>query len=49
MKQVKFFGYYTGRPVTLSELYDLIPEVIPSQKCHMNIGQILNSYGATDI
>jgi hypothetical protein len=25
---------------------DLIPEVIPSQKCHMNIGSILSGYGA---
>jgi hypothetical protein len=27
----------------------LIPEVIPSQKCHVNIGPILSSYGATDV
>jgi hypothetical protein len=33
----------------MSVLQDLIPEVIPSQKCHMNIGLILNSYGAMDI
>jgi hypothetical protein len=35
--------------VTLSVLHDLIPEVIPSQKCHVNIGLILSGYGATDI
>jgi hypothetical protein len=33
----------------MSILQDLIPEAIPSQKCHMNIGPILNGYGATDI
>jgi hypothetical protein len=33
----------------VSILQDLIAEVIPGQKCHMNIGQILNGYGATDI
>jgi hypothetical protein len=26
---------------------ELIPEIIPSQKCHMNMGLILNSYGST--
>jgi hypothetical protein len=26
-----------------------IPEVIPSQKCHMNIGSLLNGYTAMDI
>jgi hypothetical protein len=30
-------------------LQDLLPEVILSQKCHMNIGLILNSYRPTDI
>jgi hypothetical protein len=29
-------------------LQDLIPEAIPSQKCHMNMGLIWNGYGATD-
>jgi hypothetical protein len=28
---------------------DLFPEVIPSQKCHMNISTILSGYGAMDI
>jgi len=27
-----------------SVLQDLIPEAIPGQKCHMNMGLILNSY-----
>jgi hypothetical protein len=31
----------------MSVLQDLIPEVIPFQKCHMNIGPILNIYGDT--
>jgi hypothetical protein len=31
----------------VSVLQDLIPEVIPSQKCHMNTGPILNCYGVT--
>jgi hypothetical protein len=35
--------------VTMSILHDLIPEIIPSQKCHMNVGPIVNCYGATDI
>jgi hypothetical protein len=35
--------------VTLSVLQDLIPEAIPSQKCHMNMSPILSCYGATDI
>jgi hypothetical protein len=30
-------------------LQDLIPEVISSQKCHMNMGPILSGYEATDI
>jgi hypothetical protein len=30
-------------------LQDLIFEVIPSQKCQMNVGLILNCYGAMDI
>jgi hypothetical protein len=25
---------------------DLVPEVIPSQKCHMNIGTVRNGYRA---
>jgi hypothetical protein len=33
------------RPV----LQDLIPEGIPSQECHVNMGPILNGYGAIDI
>jgi hypothetical protein len=28
----------------VSTLQDLIPEVIPSQKCYVNMGQILNGY-----
>jgi hypothetical protein len=28
---------------------DHIPEVITSQNCHMNVGQILSGHGATDI
>jgi hypothetical protein len=31
----------TGCPVTTSIFQDFIPEVIPSQKCDMNMGQIL--------
>jgi hypothetical protein len=43
-----------GCPCTVSGdfilmLQDLIYEVVPSQKCHMNIGPVLNGYGATDI
>jgi hypothetical protein len=30
-------------------LQDLIPEAISSQKCYMNMGPILNGYGAMDI
>jgi hypothetical protein len=32
----------------MSILQELIPEVIPSQKCHMNMGLILIGYGAMD-
>jgi len=32
-----------------SPLQDLIPEAVSSQKCHMNMGQILNCYGDTVI
>jgi hypothetical protein len=32
----------------MSVLQDLISEVIPSQKCHMNKSPILSSYRATD-
>jgi hypothetical protein len=28
-------GNYTGYPVTVSVLQDLISDIIPSQKCHM--------------
>jgi hypothetical protein len=28
---------------------DPIPEVIPSQKCRMNVGPILNGYRAVDV
>lgn len=34
---------HTGYLLTLYE--DLISEVISSQKCHMNVGLILDSYG----
>jgi hypothetical protein len=30
----------------MSILQDPIPEAIPVQKCHFNVGPILNSYGA---
>jgi hypothetical protein len=30
-------------------LKNLIPEVIPRQKCHMNTGPVLNGQGTTDI
>jgi len=30
-------------------LQNLISEAIPSQKCHMNMGSILSSYGDMDI
>jgi hypothetical protein len=33
----------------MSVLQDHIPEVIPSQKCHMDMGPILNGYRAMDI
>jgi hypothetical protein len=33
----------------MSILKKLIPEVIPGQKCHINMGPILNSYGDTGI
>jgi hypothetical protein len=33
----------------MSIIQDLIPEVIPSQKCHMNMGPIPKGYEATDI
>jgi hypothetical protein len=33
----------------MSMFRDIITEDIRSQKCHMNIGLILNGYGATDI
>jgi hypothetical protein len=33
----------------MSILEDLIPEVIPSQKCHVNMGLILNGYGGVGI
>jgi hypothetical protein len=33
----------------MSILQDLIPEVIPSQKCHMNMNPIINGYRAMDI
>jgi hypothetical protein len=41
------YGGDTGCPVTMSILQNFIPEVIPSQKCDMNMGQILelHSYG----
>lgn len=29
--------------------YDIINGVIPSQKCHMRVGQIRNWYAATDV
>jgi hypothetical protein len=29
-------------------LKELIPELIPSQKCHTNMGPIFNGYGAMD-
>jgi hypothetical protein len=33
----------------VSIIQDIIPEVIPSQKCHMNMGPIPKGYIATDI
>lgn len=33
----------------LSMFRDVIPRVISSQKCHMNMGSIVNGYEATDI
>jgi hypothetical protein len=33
----------------MSVLQNLIPEVIPSQKCHINMDPILNGYRAVDI
>jgi hypothetical protein len=36
--------FYTVSSDFMSLLQDLIPEVIPSQKCHMNVDLILNSY-----
>jgi hypothetical protein len=41
------YGGDTSCPVTISILQNFIPEVIPSQKCDMNMGQILqlHSYG----
>jgi hypothetical protein len=33
----------------MSIIQDLLPEVSPSQICHIIIGPILNGYGATDI
>lgn len=41
------YGGDTGCPVIMSILQNFIPVVIPSQKCDMNMGQILqlHSYG----
>jgi hypothetical protein len=33
----------------VSIFQDLIPEVIPSQKCHMNMGPILSGYGGIGV
>jgi hypothetical protein len=32
----------------MSIFQDFIPEVIPSQKCHMNTSPIISGYGAVD-
>jgi hypothetical protein len=40
---------YRMSSVFMSVFQDLIPEVIPSQKCRMNIGLILSGCRATDI
>jgi hypothetical protein len=33
----------------ISALHDFIFGIIPSQQCHMNMGQIHEGYGAMDI
>jgi len=40
---------YRGVLCLLSVLQDLIPETIPSEKCHTNMGLILNGYGDMSI
>jgi hypothetical protein len=32
----------------MSTLQNLIPEIIPRQKCRMNIGPVLTGYGTMD-
>jgi hypothetical protein len=40
---------YRATGAFMSKLQNLIPEAIPIQKCHMNMGPILTCYGAMDI
>jgi hypothetical protein len=54
MSKVSELGFIKKNPYTVSGdftsmLQDLIPKVIPSQKCHMNTGPILSGYGAMDM
>lgn len=34
---------------SVSALHDLMLDVTPSQKCHSNLGLILNAYGGTGV